>query len=100
MPQGQIHRNDVGTLFLFTFTDDGAEMGLDAMNTVQVTFTKPGGATFTRNLELVNGGIEGIAGYNTVEGDLDTAGRWSVQGYVADANGSWHTDIAQFVVYP
>jgi hypothetical protein len=96
---GQIHRNDVGTLFLFSFMADGEVMGLSDASTVQATFTKPGGATFTRELTLVTDGEDGLAGYNAIEGDLDTAGRWSIQGFVETAQGSWSSDIANFVVY-
>lgn len=100
MARGQLHRYDIGTAFVFQFMDDDDAMPINTASTLQAIFTKPGGATLTKTLSLLTDGLDGKAAYVTIANDLDTLGRWSVQGYMVLPGGAWHSDIAQFVVYP
>jgi hypothetical protein len=95
----EIHVGDIGTVFQVTFYDDSTTVDLSSKTTLQFVFEKPSGATMTKNATFVNDGRDGLASYTTVDGDLDEAGKWRLQGYVVLTGGSWKTSVVTFRVH-
>lgn len=96
---------DVGTVFLLTIKEqDPADpdalivVDIAAATGMMLHFKKPDGAIISRTGTLYSSGADGKMKYVTVSGDIDQAGRWSVQ--AAAAIGQWigRSDIHQFVV--
>jgi len=95
----QIHKNDVGTEFVCTFKDNDVILPIDTATTRELIFKKPDGSILTKTPTLLTDGADGIAVYKSIVDDLDVVGRWSLQGRLVFATGTWHTTIAEFVVY-
>jgi hypothetical protein len=94
----QIHVGDIGTVFEANFVDeDGDAVSLATATVKQLIFRKPGGSTVVQ--EGTTTATVGQLEYAAVEGDLDQAGQWRVQGYAEFASGEkYHADITIFDV--
>lgn len=99
MPAGEVRVADIGTVFRATVQDGGTEVDVSAATLRRLIFRKPNGTLLTKTATLTTDGTDGQIEYATVTGDLDTPGRWMVQGYVEIGSGRWHTDISQFTVH-
>ncbi len=97
---GEIHVDDVGTLFSVTIKDENDTVVDVSSATVTFTFSKPDGTQFNRTASLVTDGTDGNVKYNTVANDLDTHGRWKLQAFVDFGSTEWYSDIYKFTVYP
>tara|TARA_R100001244_G_scaffold128546_1_gene99489 strand:+ start:27 stop:353 length:327 start_codon:yes stop_codon:yes gene_type:complete len=100
----QAHINDIGTIFRVTVYDTTSTGGTTVANistatTKQFTFKRPDGTTFDRVAVFAVDGSDGIIQYLSVDGDLDVAGTWHLQAYVATPAGNWKTDVGHFRVY-
>lgn len=101
MPIGEIHQNDVGTIFLVTIKDENdAVVDVSTAITKNLIFKKPDGTIETRAASFVTDGTDGQIKYITVSGDLDTHGAWSLQAFVDFGSTEWYSDISKFKVYP
>lgn len=90
---------DVGTVFRFTIQDQAcAVVDLSTQTELKMFFKRPDGQSLERNAALFTDGTDGIITYTTVSGDLSLEGRWSVQGRVAIATGTFHTTVEHFEV--
>jgi len=108
MPAGEIHENDVGTYFKFTFkTEGGTIVSVAGAGTIQGRFKRikdKEGDDVTdtvalKSLTAITG--NSAAKYVSVAGDLTPSGWWQNQGYIATGSGgNWYTDIHDFRVYP
>lgn len=96
----EIHEDDVGTRFQITVMDDGSTVDLTNASVRQLTFRKPDGTTFSRTASIFGDGSEssGVMYYDSVSGDLDTPGRWKIQGKVSLTSGTYFTNVADFQV--
>jgi hypothetical protein len=93
------HVGDIGTPFVFTCVqEDGTVINLTAATEKVVTFVRPDGTTFDRDLETVSAAA-GTARYITVEDDLDVHGTWKVQAFIETPDGEWRSDIERFTVH-
>jgi len=100
----QAHVNDIGTIFRVTIydtTSTGGSTVADVSDTTMRTlyFGRPDGTTFSRSAVLTTDGTDGKIEYTTVDGDLNTAGTWSIQAYVVSAAGSWNSTVGNFRVF-
>lgn len=95
-----IHVNDIGTTLEMTVKDqDGNIVNISGASTMTVYLERPNGAgVLTRTAVWGTDGTDGVMKYVTVDGDLDQAGSWQMQGFVTIGGGSWHSDIVQLVV--
>ncbi len=102
MASGEIHVNDVGTIFELTVYDTVNDLSvvknISSASTLTVKFLKQDGTVMTRNGVLTTDGSDGKFQYTTVAGDLDKIGGWRIQGYVVLPSGAWNTDIHDFTV--
>jgi hypothetical protein len=97
--------NDVGTTFILTIKERDPDnpdslivVNIAAAASMAVKFKKPDGTVISRTGTLYGSGTDGKMKYTTVSGDIDQAGRWSIQ--AAATIGGWigRSDIHQFVV--
>jgi len=101
----EIHVNDVGTSFEATVLDENGDIvDLSTATVLQICFQRQEDdedepETFTHDAALVTDGTDGKMYYVTQEGDLDSPGRWRVQGYVEVDGAKIHSDISKFKVH-
>ena len=95
----EIYVNDWGTKFQVTLVDQNdAVIDISAATTSELRFRKPDGALETKPATQPGGGTDGVLEYETVNGDLDTAGRWTIQAHVVLPTGDWSSSIGEFHV--
>lgn len=96
---------DVGTTFILTIKEqDPADhdasivVNIATATSMAIHFKKPDGTVISRTGVLNGSGADGKMKYTTVSGDLNQAGRWSIQ--AAATIGGWigRSDVHQFVV--
>ena len=90
---------DIGTTFELTITEEGVAMDLSTSSIKTIKFKKPNGEVLTKTAAFVTDGTDGKLKYVTIENDLDSTGKWSVQAYVEIGSGKWHSTIGEFRVY-
>lgn len=96
----EIHVDDIGTSLQLLVKDENGAIVDISTATLQVWIRKPDLSVLTKTGTLVNDGTDGLMQYVTVSGDLDTAGKWAIQGFVEFSNGTeFHTDVHHFRVY-
>jgi len=99
MAVNEVHLSDIGTVFEITFKDGTSAIDISAASTKQILFKKPDATTLTKSGTFTSDGTDGKLKWVTISGDLDTTGKWEIQGYVVLAGGEWHTDVGEFTVY-
>lgn len=100
MPANEIHKNNVGTVFQVTITEDGSAVDISSTTSRLIRFKKPGGTTVEKSGTLVGGGTSGIMNYTAESGFLDACGTWKIQGFVDFGDDEHYSDVAKFKVYP
>lgn len=76
-------------------------LDISTANTKQFTFEKPDKSTLTVSGTFVNTGVDGQVQYLCQPTDLDTAGFWSYQVYIAmPGNLQYHSSVTYFRVLP
>ena len=99
-PSGEIHLNDIGTVFEVTVKDNSDNVvDISSASVMQIHFARPDKTTFTKTAVLSTDGSDGKMKYETVDGDLDQVGRWRLQGDITLLTGTWSTTISTFRVY-
>lgn len=98
-----IHKNDVGTALVVAFVDeDGAVLNISTASTKQIRLRKPGGTVVTKSGTFDTTGADGLLKYTTTKTggvyDLDTVGRWQIQGYAVVGTQEWNTAVSTFEV--
>ena len=94
------HRyNNIGVGFKPRIMEDGVAVDVSAATTKQIKFKRPDGTSFTKTASFLTDGTDGRLLYVTVNGDLNMAGNWKLQGYVAGVGGfTGHSDEYTFHV--
>ncbi len=78
---------DYGAALRLRVTDDGEAVDLSLATVKRIKLRKPDGVVVTKDAEFTNDGTDGNMQYTLVAGDLDVAGRWRWQGYLAGVSG-------------
>jgi hypothetical protein len=100
MSVGEIHLDDVGTVFEATIKDQDEQIvDVSSATTIEFIFKRPAGTTFSKDGELVTDGKDGKVRCITVTDDLTPVGDWEYQAYVELPSGTWHSDIHAFTVH-
>ena len=95
----EIHKDDFGTIFRATIRDGSVIVDISTTNNKEFTFQKPDCSSLAVSGVFLTDGTDGIMQYTTVEGDLDQAGNWQIQGKVIFASSSWNTNVHKFKVH-
>lgn len=98
-----IHAGDVGTVFRDTLTDDDTDAAIDvsAATSKVMWFTNPDGDTVEFEAAFTTDGTDGSVQYVTAAPtDLDPAGSWKFQAFVAGPGYEIHGDVHKFKVLP
>lgn len=93
----EIHKNDFGTLFKSTITDNGSTVNISGV-TPTFIFEKPDGTVQHKTGSLFSDGSDGIASYTAPSGFLDTVGGWQMQVYLIFDSSAYYTDKVKFNV--
>ena len=96
----EIHVDDVGTSFEVTLQDgNGTAVDISGATKKELHFLKADGTVLEVTAQFKTDGKDGVLTYDTVAGNLDVAGEWSVQPYVEMPGWSGHAGIERFTVY-
>lgn len=99
----QIQKNNVGTRFQATITEDGTAVDISSATTKELRFKKPdGSATLVKSATFLTDGSDGIIYYDSQSGDLDVIGGWKFQGYaVLTSPRAWdgYSEVKAFTVH-
>jgi hypothetical protein len=93
----EVHVGDVGTIFEVTLLDGSTPLDISGSTERKILLRAPDDTVLVNDADLVSG-EDGKMQYITVSGDIDIAGRWSIQAKVVIPEGTFFSDIAQFVV--
>lgn len=100
MAAGEIHLNDIGTIFEVTVEDDGVVVDISsAVSTKDIKLKPPVGSTKTKAASFKTDGTDGILQYTVVADDLDEEGEWRIQAHVVITAGDYNSDIGKFIVH-
>lgn len=94
-----IHINDIGTVFEVTIYEDGAVLDISDATTMQILLKAPDEGLLTNTAVFTTNGMDGKIQYVAIAGDLDEAGRWSIQARVVTPAGDWRSSISEFTVH-
>jgi hypothetical protein len=95
----EIHEDDIGTKFLLTVKDGTSAVDISSATTKQIIFEKPDGTTLTKDATFDSDGSDGKIYYESISGDLDTAGTWTIQAKVILPTGTWKSNKETFAVH-
>jgi hypothetical protein len=95
-----IHKGDIGTVFELTITETtGTVVDVSTATSKSILFQKPDKTKVSKTATFTTDGSDGKIQYTAVDGDIDTIGEWSMQGYVELASGGkFHSEITTFEV--
>jgi len=90
---------DIGTVFRVTIVDSaGVVVDISSATTKEIVFMKSGGTVVRHAAVFTKDGTDGTMEYTAVSNDLDTAGKWKIQGRVVLQTGDWSSTIDSFYV--
>lgn len=91
--------NNIGVKFLVTIKDQDCEIIDVSTATIKKIYLKnPEDTVLEKTAFFETDGTDGKIYYTTVDGDLDMAGRWKIQGYVEIDDAKLFSTIAEFEV--
>lgn len=98
---GEIHLNDVGTVFRQLVTDCGTPVDLSTATSLQICFQKPDQSTFTQLATLTDAASPAYMQTTILTSAvLDQTGCWSWQGVVMFSSSQiWRTNVQEFEVF-
>ncbi len=100
MASGEIHVNDIGTVFRVEIKNaSGAVVNISGATSKNIYFQKPDGTVVTETGSFTTDGTDGLIQYTTLVTDLDQGGLWSYQAKVELASGTWSSDVIYFDVF-
>jgi len=99
MAANEVHRGDVGTVFVATIKQGSNVIDISAATTTQLLFEKPDGSVLTKTATLTTDGTDGKLQYTTQSGDLDMSGQWRLQAYLVLGTWTGKTDVHVFQVH-
>ena len=95
----EIHKGDIGTIFLLTLRDGGTAVDVQsATSTKNIIFKKPSGEVVTKTALFGSDGQDGKIKYTSVAGDLNEVGYWEMQAEVVITAGTFKSEIEGFLV--
>ena len=98
---GEVHLNDIGTIFRLTIKDqDGAVVDVSSATGAgqkEILFEGPG-KLMTKTAVFLTDGTDGVIQYVNVSGDHSVVGQWKMQGHVILTSGQWSTAAVAFPV--
>jgi len=95
----EIHKGDIGTIFLLTLRDGGTAVNVaSASSTKNIIFKKPSGEVITKGAAFNSDGSDGKIKYTTVLGDLNEVGYWEMQAEVVITAGTFKSEVEGFLV--
>lgn len=83
----KIRVGDIGTEFIAEIKDDDGVVDISAGTNLKMKFKKPDGTTVEKTAGFYTDGTDGKLLYTSIEGDIDQAGIWAVQGSLT--LGTW-----------
>jgi len=95
----EVHKDDIGTKFLLTIKDGTSAVDISGATTKEIIFEKPSGETLTKSATFDSDGSDGKIYYNSVDGDVDEKGTWTLQAKVVIAAGTFKSNTETFKVY-
>lgn len=95
-----LHNNDIAVTLILTVYEDGSALDISSASSLQFFLREPTGAVTTVTASFNSDGTDGKLKYDTVDGDIDTDGRWELQ--AGFQLGSWigRTRPVEFDVGP
>ena len=103
MARGEIHLNDIGTIFEVIVKDQDDNVvdisSATGAHAKLIIFKKPDATKVEKDTIFSTDGKDGKMRYVTVDGDLNLLGDWEYQGKVILTAGTWSSDIYTFRVY-
>ena len=100
MSANEIHKGDIGTVLTITIKDSATAVDISGATTKNFVLKKPGGSLTTITANFTGSGTSGVVNFTSTSSHFDTTGTYQLQVYIADATGTWRTDIYSFFVYP
>lgn len=96
-----IHVGDIGTVFRLTIVENDGKTIVPLSNVTdkKILLKKPNGTKIEKNAEFFTDGEDGIIQYTSVEGDIDTAGVWFIQGWVSFSPHEFSSEKTKFRVF-
>ena len=95
----QIHVGDIGTTLIGTVLDGGVAVDISSASSIQMILSKPDQTTLTKTASLNSDGLDGKMKYVTIDGDIDQAGNYKIQGKVVLGSATYSSSISTFKVY-
>ncbi len=102
-----VRKNDIGVIFTATFFEPDPDnpdtfivKDISTATIKELIFQKPNPdlTVDVRTADFVTNGEDGQVQYTSLGGDLDVAGRWSLEGEVTLPTGTFRSDRARFDV--
>ena len=94
----QIHVGDIGTTLVGTVLDGGVAVDISSASSIQMILSKPDQTTLTKTASLNSDGLDGKMKYVTIDGDIDQAGNYKIQGKVVLGSATYSSSISTFKV--
>jgi hypothetical protein len=93
------HVGDIGATVLLEVKETRAALNISAATSLQIEIQRPDGTTLDKTAVFNSDGTDGKIKYVTVSGDLNTAGRYEVQGYFVLSTWTGRTERVAFQVF-
>ena len=91
--------NDIKLRLILTVVEDGAALNISTCTSKTISLQSPSGVTTSFTASFLTDGSEGKIYYDTVSGDISSAGLWKIQGLVLIGGGTYYTTVESFRVY-
>lgn len=93
-----VHIKDTGTTVRVSVKENGAVFDLSSATVTQFKIKRKDGSTFLVDATKPSGGSDGLLVYTSGSGDFTVKGIYSLQVYVENPVGKWHSESVQFEV--
>lgn len=90
--------NDLKVRLIITMYEDGVVLDISTATVKSIIVKKPNGTTTTYTAIFLTDGTDGKIYYDTVAGDLDSAGTYKTQGQISIDGGVYRSSVSAFVV--
>ncbi len=100
MAKVTIQKDSIGVRLTVVFKDSsGNAIDISDGTTLNILLKPPSdGTLLTKTATFTGTGTDGSVYYDTVSGDLDTAGEWQIQAYKTNGSDAIYTRIGVFTV--
>lgn len=95
-----MHNGDFGTVITVTIIEDGAAVDISAATAHKFILTRPDGSYINPVAVFKTDGTDGKLQYTLVSGDLNQAGKYSLQAKVTFASGTYYSEVIPLNVLP